>query len=110
MTRIAPLVGFVRKEAFVRSLVTVQGRYRTRMQRYSVRIYVAFWPLAEVPIVPGRVSFRRKSGHQIEIAQPALFCEWRFAETGGYFVRANPDDRSSARLLLEPVCGVVARC
>ena len=44
MTRTAPLVGFVRKESFVRSLVTVQGRYRTRMQRYSVRIYVAFWP------------------------------------------------------------------
>jgi hypothetical protein len=46
VTRIAPLVGFVRKESFVRSLVTVQGRYRTRTQRYSVRIYVAFWPVA----------------------------------------------------------------
>ena len=38
MTRIAPLVDFVRKKSFVRSLVTVQGRYRTPMQRYSVRM------------------------------------------------------------------------
>ena len=43
MTRIAAPVGFVRKESFVRSLVTVQGRYRTQMQRRSVCM---FWPIA----------------------------------------------------------------
>jgi hypothetical protein len=45
VTRSGPLVGFVRKESFVRSLVTAQSRYRTRMQRYSVRMYVAFLAL-----------------------------------------------------------------
>jgi hypothetical protein len=43
VTRIAPAVGFVRKESFVRSLATVQGRYRARTQRHSVLMYVAFW-------------------------------------------------------------------
>ena len=43
VTPIAPAVGFVRKEFFVRSLVTVQGRYRTRTQRHSVLMMSAFW-------------------------------------------------------------------
>ena len=42
-------IWFCTQEFFVRSLVTVQGRYRTRMQRHSVRMHVAFWPEADVP-------------------------------------------------------------
>jgi hypothetical protein len=53
VTRIAPLVGFVRKKSFVRSLVTVQGRYRTRMQRYSIRMICRLLAL--------RVISRRRS-------------------------------------------------
>jgi hypothetical protein len=36
----------LRKESFERPLLTVQGRYRTQMQRRTVRMYVAFWPVA----------------------------------------------------------------